>query len=317
MKTTRIFRAIATALLLSGSAQLLAGTAGAYNDIVAGDTAKPLDQTWPVATDARIDVGNISGKVEVTGWDQAQVKLEGSLGAGSTLTVSGDAKKLSLQVKTTKSGWFGSDAPSHDSTLILHVPKNAALDVSVVSADATVADVAGASLKVDGVSGDLTLSSAAPQIDVESVSGEVALAAPDAAAAGRTHVQTVSGDIRAKNLAGRIKLETVSGEMNCACGSVHELETGTVSGDADIVVAPVNDARLNLSSMSGGIKLRLPASLSASIDASTFSGGIRSDFGQARDAEHGSGSNLKTQVGNGGAQIKIDTFSGDVQLRKQ
>jgi len=317
MKTTRIFRAVAAALLLSGSAQLMADPAAAYTDIVAGDAAKALDQAWPVAADARIDVGNISGKVEITGWDQAQVKLEGSLGAGSTLAVSGDAKKLSLQVKTTKSGWFGSDKPSHDSTLILHVPKNAALDLSVVSADAKVADMAGASLKVGGVSGDLTLSSGAPQIDVESVSGEVALTAPDAAAAGRTHVQTVSGDIRAKNLAGRIKLETVSGQMDCACGSVHELETGTVSGDADIAVAPTSDARLNLSSMSGGIKLRLPAALSASIDASTFSGGIRSDFGTVHNPDHGPGSSLKAQVGNGGAQIKIDAFSGDVQLRKQ
>ena len=317
MKTS-IFHIAAMCTLLAGiQSAPAAPPAATYADISAGDAAQPLDSTWPLAADSRIDVANVRGKVAIAGWDRPQVKLEGTLGAGSTRAVSGGAERLSLRVKSAESGWFGSDGPRHDSVLILHVPRTAALDVNVVSADASVTDMAGKSLKAGSVSGNLELSSAAPELDVDSVSGDVKLDAPSPNPSAQTHVQTVSGDIRAKDLAGRIKLETVSGSMECACAAVRELDTGSVSGDADIAVAPAGSARLHLESMSGSIRLHLPAALSAHIDASTFSGGIHSDFGTVQEKEYGPGSSLKAQIGGGDADISVQAFSGDIQLRKQ
>ena len=302
----------------TGAGSALAGPpAAAYTDISAGAAAKPLDSTWPVVADGRVDIGNVRGKVTITGWDQPQVKLEGTLGAGSTLAVSGAADRLSLRVKSAESGWFGSDGPRHDSVLILHVPRTVALEVNVVSADASVAEVAGKSLKAGSVSGNVALSSASTDIDVDSVSGDVKLDAPRPNPAASVHVQTVSGDIRARNLAGRIKLETVSGGMDCACATVRELNTGSVSGDADITVVPEGAARLHLEAMSGSIRLHLPAALSAHIDASTFSGSIHSDFGAVQEKEYGPGSSLKAQVGGGDADVSVQAFSGDIRLSKQ
>ncbi|MGA9333501.1 MAG: DUF4097 family beta strand repeat-containing protein [Rudaea sp.] len=304
--------------LLVGAGSVLADpSAAAYRDVSAGAAARTLDSTWPLSAEGRIDIGNVRGKVTVTGWDKPRVKLEGELGGGSTLAVSGDANRLSLRVKSAESGWFGSDGPKSDSVLILHVPRKAALELKVVSADASVAELAGASLKAGSVSGRLDLSTAAPEIVVDSVSGDVNVVVPNPNSAASVHVQTVSGDIRAKNLAGRIKLETVSGRMTCACAAVRELNTGSVSGDADIAVVPEASARLHLESMSGSIHMHLPVALSARIDAATFSGSIRSDFGAVQDKEYGPGSSLKAQVGAGDADISVQTFSGDVQLRKQ
>lgn len=317
MKTNIIHIAVMCTLLAGAGSALADPPAAAYADISAGAAAKPLDSTWPIAADGRIDIGNVRGKVTVVGWDQPQAKLEGTLGAGSALAVSGSADRLSLRVKSAESGWFGSDGPRHDSVLILHVPRNASLEVSVISADASVSDMAGKSLKIGSVSGNLDLSSTAPEINVDSVSGDVVLVAPGPNPAARAHIQTVSGEIRAKGLAGRIKLETVSGGMDCACGAVSELNTGSVSGDADITVAPAASARLHLESMSGSILLHLPAALSARIDAATFSGSIHSDFGAVQEKEYGPGSNLKAQIGGGDADISVEAFSGDVQLRKQ
>ncbi|MBU6199912.1 MAG: DUF4097 family beta strand repeat protein [Xanthomonadaceae bacterium] len=305
-------------ILLAATGSAPAGApAATYSDISAGDAAKPLDSAWPIAADGRIDVANVRGKVTIAGWDLPQVKLEGTLGAGSTLAVSGGAERLTLRVKSAASGWFGSNGPRHDSVLILHVPRTAALDVNVVSADASVTDMSGKSLKAGSVSGNLDLSSTAPALDVDSVSGDVKLDAPSPNPSAQTHVQTVSGDIRAQNLAGRIKLETVSGSMDCACAAVRELDTGSVSGDADITVTPAASARLHLESMSGSIRLHLPVALSAHIDASTFSGSIHSDFGTVQEKQYGPGSSLKAQIGGGDADISVQSFSGDIQLRKQ
>lgn len=285
--------------------------------IVADAAAKALDQSWRVAGDVRIEIGNVRGSVAVSGWDRSEVKLSGSLGAGSRLEVSGDEHQLALRVSSTHTGWFGGNGPDHDSELVLNVPRGGALQVNVVSADATVTGIAGKSLDVNGVSGKLSLDSEAPQVDVNSVSGEIVFAAAQVNTSARAHLQTVSGDIDAKNLGGRVKLETVSGNIHLDAGQLQELETGTVSGDARIQATPAAHARMTLESMSGDIRLRLPPALSAHIEAKTFSGGIGSDYGKVQNKERGPGSSLDARVGDGDVQINAQSFSGNIELRKQ
>lgn len=285
--------------------------------IVAAGEARSLAQSWSVAPDARIEVSNVRGSVAVSAWDQAEVELSGRLGADSRLSVIAAPKRLSLRVEGTKSGWFGGQGPRDDSELVLRVPRTAALDLSVVSADATVSGIAGKSLEANSVSGTLRLTCGAPEVEVNSVSGEVVFTTLPGSATTRAHLQTVSGNIVAKGLGGRVKLETVSGEVRVDAAAVQELEVGTVSGDVSIAVVPAAHARLRLESMSGDLRLRLPATLSAHLEASTFSGGIHSDFGRPEEEEHGPGSSLDAHIGDGDAAISVQSFSGDIELRRQ
>lgn len=312
------FALLSTTLLASAGTTYAADAAAPQHLTIAADAAaKALDQSWRTAGNARIEIGNVRGSVTVTGWEREEVKLSGSLGAGSKLEISGDEHDLTLRVEGTRTGGFGGNGPDHDSELVVNVPRGAALNVNVVSADATVSGVAGKSLDVNGVSGKLNLSSGASEADVNSVSGEVALIASAPSAATRAHLQTVSGDIDAKGLGGRVKLETVSGNIGFDSAQVQELETGSVSGDVRIQAAPAAHGRMQLESMSGNIRLRLPAALSAHVEASTFSGSIGSDYGGVQETEHGPGSNLDVRVGDGDAQIHVESFSGDIELRKQ
>jgi len=258
----------------------------------------------------------VRGTVTVTGWDKPQVELRGNLGAGSKLVVSGDSGHLGLKVDAGDNGWFGKHGPQSDSELALHVPRAAQLEVQVVSADANIADMAGKSIAVHGVSGNLGVRSAAAEVDIENVSGDVSFAAPQPNPNGRAHLQTVSGNINARNLGGRIKLETVSGDIGLDEAPVQELETGTVSGDVRLHITPAAHARLHLESMSGDVRVYVPESLSAHVDASTFSGDIHSDFGKVQTKDRGPGSSLDAKVGSGDAQIEMQSFSGDLELRK-
>ena len=56
---------------------------------------------------------------------------------------------------------------------------------------------------------------------------------------------------------------------------------------------------------------------SARLRASSFSGSIRSDFGSVKEPEHGPGSSLDATSGSGDGQVKIQTFSGDIEIRRQ
>jgi hypothetical protein len=289
--------------------------------IVADKSAQTLSQTWRIDNDAMIEVHNVRGNVDISAGEPGRATLDGSLGSGSKLVVAGDARHLDLRVEAAdqEHGWFGTHGPRSDSDLTLKVPAGASVKLELVSADGRVTGVDGKSLNVGVVSGKLTLSSGAPQVDVESVSGDVILAATHADANSRMHLQTVSGDIELTGASGRVKLETVSGGARMSGGDMQEFEAGTVSGNIDMVAARLGKhGRVQVDTMSGNVRTQLPADVSARIEAQSFSGRIRSDFGKVEKPEYGPGSNLDARVGDGDAQITVKSFSGNVDIvRKQ
>ena len=277
----------------------------------------PIDQTRAVNADARIDVSNIKGAVTVTGWDKTEVAITGTLGDGAKgLLVDGGGSHLTIKVEPPdKQGWFswGADSRMGDTLLDIKVPKNAEMRVEVVSADLTLAGVAGRRLDVEGVSGNLRLDSGAREVEVDSVSGDIDLTG----SASRSHLESVSGSIRARGLAGEMKLETVSGDIDAEGADYREITAGTVSGDINLRGRAGDGVRVEVESMSGDVHLYLPTDVSARLSASSFSGRIRSDFGSVSEPDHGPGSSLDATAGSGSGNVRIETFSGNIDLRKQ
>jgi DUF4097 and DUF4098 domain-containing protein YvlB len=277
----------------------------------------PISENRNVNADARIDVSNIKGQVTVSGWDKPQVSITGTLGDGAkSLSIEGGSDHLMIKVQPPdKQGWFswGADSRMGDTMLDLKVPRGAEMRIEVVSADVALSGVAGRALNVNSVSGKLRLDSDAKEVEVDSVSGNIELTGK----AERGHLETVSGNVRARGLGGQIKFETVSGDVDAENGDYREISAGTVSGNINLRGKPSKDARVDVESMSGDVHLYLPADVSAHLRASTFSGSIRSDFGTVKDEDHGPGSSLDASIGGGDARVNVETFSGDLEIRRQ
>lgn len=270
-----------------------------------------LHETRAVAADARIDISNVKGSVTVQGWDRAEVEISGTLGKNAqALKIEGDAAHLRIEVQgPADKGWFNwrSDTLMGDTELQLKVPRQAALEIDSVSADISLDKVDGASLDVDSVSGKLRLDSGAKKIEIDSVSGTVELTA----SAADTHVETVSGNIRTRGLSGKITLETVSGDIDADSNGYSSLEASSVSGSIRLRGTPADEPRFSVNTMSGDVQLQLPEATSAQLEASSFSGRIRSDFGNVDENE------LKVRLGDGRGKVEVETFSGDIEIRKQ
>lgn len=277
----------------------------------------PINETRTVDADARIDVSNIKGQVTVSAWDKPEVSITGSLGEGAKgLEVEGGGSHLSIRVEPPdKQGWFswGADSRMGDTLLDLKVPRGAEMKIEVVSADVALTGVAGRMLNVNSVSGKLRLDSGAKEVEVDSVSGNIDLTGK----ADRAHLETVSGNIRSRGLGGQVKFETVSGDVDAENGDYRELNAGTVSGDINLRGRPSNDARIEVETMSGDVHLYLPSDTSGHLRASTFSGSIRSDFGTVKEEDHGPGSSLDASIGSGDSRVRLETFSGDIEVRRQ
>jgi len=77
------------------------------------------------------------------------------------------------------------------------------------------------------------------------------------------------------------------------------------------------NGRLSVESMSGDVTIILPASQSGVFKAQSFSGRITTDFGSVEQAKHGPGSHLRYTTGTGGAEVRIESFSGNIKLKQE
>jgi hypothetical protein len=278
----------------------------------------PINLTHAATPHARISVSSVKGKVTITAWDRNEVQVSGTLGEGAApLAIEGDNGDLEIKVRAKgdgSGGWFNwhGDNSMGATTLDLHVPKAASLDVEVVSAPLGIDGMDGGEISVNTVSGRVRINARTPSLSVESVSGTV----QQSGHAERADLQTVSGDILAPALGSQADLQTVSGRIQASGGPWKKFDLSTVSGDVQINGGPAEQGSIDIDSMSGDVQIQVPADLSASIHASSFSGDLRSDFGQVSEHDHGPGSELSAEVGGSKGRIHVETFSGDLRIRK-
>ncbi len=275
----------------------------------------PIDLRQAASARTHLEISNVKGAVSVIGWDRPELQVKGQLGEGALpLAITGTAPSLSLKVEPVGRGsWldWSRDKTMGPTTLIVHLPRSASVDVRVVSATLSIDGIDGGAIAVKTVSGKTRINARTPLLKVDSVSGGIELAghAQDA------DLQTVSGDILAPVLGDKARLQTVSGEIQATGGPWRRFSLSTVSGDVRLKGALAEGGNLGIDSMSGDVQLQLPPDTSASLRASTFSGDLRSDFGKPAQADHGPGSTLETRIGGGAGNIAIETFSGDVRIR--
>ena len=70
-------------------------------------------------------------------------------------------------------------------------------------------------------------------------------------------------------------------------------------------------------SVSGDLTLMVPRALSAEVSAESFSGHLRAPRAKVQREEFGPGSSFATRYGAGKGEIRLETFSGDAELRLQ
>lgn len=280
--------------------------------------ATPVNETRALDARGRVEVQNVKGSIEVRAWNRNEVKIEGMLGEGvEKLEIEGGGHRLQVRVKyPSRNGLlrFGDGNRSGASTLRLMVPLRADLDLQGVAADITAWGVAPASLSIENVSGKTTVAGAPEEIEVNSVSGGVDLTINRA----KVQVESVSGDVRISGRLGdEVRLETVSGDIDLRSvdTALERLDGSSVSGDMRLATRLAPRARVRLESVSGDIGLTLPRNASAELRAESFSGTLRAPGATVERPSHGPGSSLRQRYGNGDAEVSIETFSGDAELR--
>ena len=267
---------------------------------------KPVEESWDLDADAMVSIENIAGSIEIQGWDRNEAQLTGELG-NSVEELEVNASDSSLQITVANRNERNVD----NTELMLMVPRGASIDASAVSADIDVSGMDNEKLSASSVSGDVGVSASSRRVSIESVSGDVEFSGQTV----RISAESVSGDIELSGVSVEVSATTVSGDMELEAGLIDSGKFETVSGDMTVVAEISDNGKLTAESMSGDVTILLPASQRGMFKAQSFSGRISSEFGSVDQAKHGPGSHLKYVAGNGDAEIRVESFSGNIKLK--
>lgn len=306
--------------LLAG--QLAVAQPGYFNEAA--------DTTFAVSRSGVVDLTLRSGRLVVRGTDRSNAELRAhgmnyqlrTGGASATLTIGESFSRR----RSSSSDRRSDDRRSDDGTIELFVPRGVRLVVNGTNNDVDVADVGG-DVDVHLMNGDVRLRNIGGRAIVETLTGDVTISD----GVGDLRVTTVSGDIVAHGVRGNIDVSTTSGDVTLGAEKAAHVQVDAMSATIVFEGALADDARLQFTTHSGDVVLRLPESAGGTMDVSTFNGDVRGGTmtllpggegvptGMARGlaGRMSQGSARRYEFGGGGnARITISTFNGDVSLQR-
>ena len=290
-------RVVVAVLLLA-----VAAVAAASND-------RTFDRQVPAQPRGVVEVSNVSGSVEVSGWDRNEVNVHAELDSGvERVDVSSDGGRTTIKVILPHASGHGGEA-----RLQVKIPKDSELDVSAVDADVTTNAVLGVQ-RLSAVSGNIAAELAGADVELKTVSGDLRLKGHGLPA--RLHVSSVSGDVHLEHGAGELEASTVNGTLIVSFDSARAVRARTTSGDLRIEGKLTRGATLEASTVSGDLNVRASADGGYAYEVSSFSGDITDCFNASpeRASKYGPGSRLEGTRAEGTGHLRLKTMSGDVQL---
>ncbi len=297
-------------------------------------------KTESLARDGKVEIKNVSGNVEVTIWDRGEVKIDAlkTSRASSMDKAKENAAKVKIEV-TRENGILKVESkypkPSiKNLSVSVHykvvIPSQATINARSVSGDVTLENIGGKAA-AETKSGDVTVMGARNGAKAETVSGDVYVVDIDNGAycktasgnvkaknvTGNTDLNCVSGDVTGDNIKGDVEADTVSGSVKLLNISGANVVKGKTMSGSTIYLGEISpNGRYSLNAHSGKVEMTIPSNSAFDLNASTFSGSIKTDFEVVMSGTL-SKKKISGSVNGGGADVNLKTFSGSVHLKKK
>jgi hypothetical protein len=267
-----------------------------------------VDRTVNATPNGEVVISNVSGTVDVRGWDRNEVRVTGQLEEDvERVDVESTGGRTMIKVIVPHGGNDG------DATLEIQVPRMSSVEVSAVSADVSSRGVLGMQ-RLKSVSGEITADISGDDSEVRSVSGDMTVRGSGKPL--RLRVSSVSGSLDLTNAAGSLDVVTVSGDVRVQMGDTSEVRARTTSGDLNVRAKLTPDGRVDAEGVSGDLTLRLAASGALSLELESFSGDITGCLANSveRVSKYGPGVRLTVRNVESGPRVRAKTLSGDIEI---
>lgn len=317
------------------------GIARAYHESDAAQRQESREQverttrTLRVGANGELQLANISGDIVVTrgGGNEVSVEIV-KTARGRT---DEDARELLqlVQVEVLERGGRAEVKTHYPPGEEMRRNNRRNFNVSV---QYNVTAPAGIRLRASSVSGSITTKEIKGEVSAESVSGFVRIlnggritSAKSISGSVEVNDTDIDGSFTASSASGsvilrRVKarqldLGSISGDVLMDDVECQQVEAQTVSGNVRFGGPVAKGGRYELSSHSGNVSVALGGSTGFDVEATSFSGSIRSDFSFNNSSGDPGNSRWRKSIrgvyGDGSAILEITTFSGNVIISKR
>jgi DUF4097 and DUF4098 domain-containing protein YvlB len=268
-----------------------------------------VDRTVAAQPNGEVEISNVSGMVDVRGWDRNEVRVTGELGEDvERVDVETTGGRTVIKVILPRG--------SHDdgeANLEIQVPKLSTVEVGAVSADVSSRGVLGTQ-RLKTVSGEISAEIAGDDSEVRSVSGDLTVRGNGKPLALRA--SSVSGSLDLTNAAGTLDVVTVSGDARVHMTEAKEVRARTTSGDLEVHARLTRDGRVDAEGVSGDVTLQLSSPSALSLEIESFSGDITGCLSSQveRVSKYGPGVRLNVRNVEAGPRVRAKTLSGDIEV---
>jgi DUF4097 and DUF4098 domain-containing protein YvlB len=287
-----------------------------------------ISRTLRLGRNGTLDLQNVSGDIVVTGGNGNDVRIEATKRVRHpnesdarallrAIDVRIEERNGSVDVRTDyprRSNWSG----SVDFTV--SVPREANVILHSVSGDIRVSNLNG-ELRAETTSGDVQATSVGRIRQAKTISGDLEITGSDG---DEVAAATVSGTIVVRDVKARtVDLQAVSGDMRLTDVESDRLSGRSVSGNVEFSGRLARNGRYEFQSHSGDVRVSPLGSTGFTIEASTFSGNLQSDFPVTLQGNPpnrfgpGRRGPIRGTFGDGSAVLSLQSFSGNITITKR
>ena len=271
--------------------------------LAASMAQQQTDTTFEVRSGSRIEVETFGGSITVRTWNRNAVRVQAQHGRRDEIDI--DARGSSVRIEAE--GYMG---VAKDVRFTLMVPRSSHIEASGVQTDIDIEGVTG-DVDAETVQGGIRVVGGG-RLKLESVEGEVVIDG----ARGRVQASTVNRGIRVTDVVGDLDLETVNGPIIVQKVQAINVDASTVNGRIVYDGTIRDGGDYALTTHNGAIWVVVPNGTNASVSVSTFNGELDTTFDLPRMEIPSQRRTYNFVLGNGKARLDLETFGGDINLRR-
>ena len=269
--------------------------------------APKTDETVAVQKGTRLAINNFAGEVIIHTWDKDSVHVVARHQSRTTVTIRPGAAGLSIQASGTMGPQGSVD---YDITAPAWMPIKVEGTYNFVTMDGVQGEVFA-----NTVRGDIVIKGGTGTITAKSVEGEVQVEG----ARGKVTVSSVNEKIKISDTSGEISAESINGGITMTGIDSKSVDASTVNGNIIYEGKLVDGGRYTFGTHNGDLSLGVPENANVTFTIRTYQGSFSTDLplaGVSRAAIQ-RGRRVVTTLGNGSADVSLETFGGSIRVRRE
>ena len=262
------------------------------------------DTTFAARSARTLDVEVQAAVIVVRGWDRDEVRVQTDRRARRALEIEHRGQRVSIESDIVSMA-------GRSAEIEIDVPVHFNISVEGLSVEVHVQDTEGW-VDVESLNGDVSVIGSVGDVKVETMAGAVLIED----SRGDLDLQTAGHGVEVIGARGDIEIETVGGPIEVSDINSLHVDLSSLGGRIHFAGAFQGGGSYTFESHGGGIDLDLSPGADATIEMDTHHGEIESEYPGLRLVRGRDGTRTFI-VGDGRAEVEIETFSGRVRVRER